>query len=92
MPTSLNADQRNRYSRHLLLPEVGEAGQIKLLEAKVLLLGAGGLGSPAALYLAAAGVGTIGIVDMDVVDRSNFSARSSTTSVASACARSTPLA
>ncbi|MEZ5379871.1 MAG: molybdopterin-synthase adenylyltransferase MoeB [Acidimicrobiales bacterium] len=72
VPTSLNADQRNRYSRHLLLPEVGEAGQIKLLEAKVLLLGAGGLGSPAALYLAAAGVGTIGIVDMDVVDESNL--------------------
>ncbi len=71
-PTSLNADQRNRYSRHLLLPEVGEEGQIKLLEAKVLLLGAGGLGSPAALYLAAAGVGTIGIVDMDVVDESNL--------------------
>ncbi len=72
VPTSLNADQRNRYSRHLLLPEVGESGQIKLLEAKVLLLGAGGLGSPAALYLAAAGVGTIGIVDMDVVDESNL--------------------
>ncbi len=71
-PTSLNADQRNRYSRHLLLPEVGEEGQIKLLEAKVLLLGAGGLGSPAALYLAAAGVGTLGIVDMDVVDESNL--------------------
>lgn len=72
VPTSLNADQRNRYSRHLLLPEVGESGQIKLLEAKVLLLGAGGLGSPAALYLAAAGVGTLGIVDMDVVDDSNL--------------------
>ncbi len=71
-PTSLTADQRNRYSRHLLLPEVGEEGQIKLLEARVLLLGAGGLGSPAALYLAAAGVGTIGIVDMDVVDESNL--------------------
>jgi len=71
-PKSLTADQRNRYSRHLLLPEVGEAGQQKLLDAKVLLLGAGGLGSPAALYLAAAGVGTIGIVDMDVVDESNL--------------------
>lgn len=71
-PTTLTADQRNRYSRHLLLPEVGEEGQIKLLEARVLLLGAGGLGSPAALYLAAAGVGTIGIVDMDVVDASNL--------------------
>lgn len=72
IPTILNAEQRNRYQRHLLLPEVGEAGQLKLLEAKVLLLGAGGLGSPAALYLAAAGVGTIGIVDMDVVDSSNL--------------------
>jgi sulfur-carrier protein adenylyltransferase/sulfurtransferase len=71
-PTSLTAEQRNRYQRHLLLPEVGEAGQIKLLESKVLLLGAGGLGSPAALYLAAAGVGTLGIVDMDVVDASNL--------------------
>jgi sulfur-carrier protein adenylyltransferase/sulfurtransferase len=71
-PRVLNADQRNRYQRHLLLPEVGEAGQQKLLESKVLLLGAGGLGSPAALYLAAAGVGTIGIVDMDVVDASNL--------------------
>jgi len=71
-PKTLSADQRNRYSRHLLLPEVGEAGQQKLLDAKVLLLGAGGLGSPAALYLAAAGVGTIGIIDMDVVDESNL--------------------
>ena len=71
-PQSLTADQRNRYSRHLLLPEVGEEGQLKLLGAKVLLLGAGGLGSPAALYLAAAGVGTIGIIDMDVVDESNL--------------------
>jgi molybdopterin/thiamine biosynthesis adenylyltransferase/rhodanese-related sulfurtransferase len=69
---TLTADQRNRYHRHLLLPEVGEAGQQKLLDAKVLLLGAGGLGSPAALYLAAAGVGTIGIIDMDVVDASNI--------------------
>lgn len=71
-PEVLTPDQRNRYSRHLLLPEVGEEGQQKLLGAKVLLLGAGGLGSPAALYLAAAGVGTIGIVDMDVVDDSNL--------------------
>jgi molybdopterin/thiamine biosynthesis adenylyltransferase/rhodanese-related sulfurtransferase len=71
-PAVLNPDQRNRYHRHLLLPEVGEAGQQKLLDSKVLLLGAGGLGSPAALYLAAAGVGTLGIVDMDVVDASNL--------------------
>ncbi|MEM8922568.1 MAG: molybdopterin-synthase adenylyltransferase MoeB [Actinomycetota bacterium] len=72
VPQVLSAEQRNRYSRHLLLPEVGEEGQQKLLDAKVLLLGAGGLGSPAALYLAAAGVGTIGIIDMDVVDESNL--------------------
>jgi sulfur-carrier protein adenylyltransferase/sulfurtransferase len=71
-PRTLTADQRNRYQRHLLLPEVGDAGQQKLLDAKVFLLGAGGLGSPAALYLAAAGVGTIGIIDMDVVDASNL--------------------
>ncbi|MCU1462866.1 MAG: dinucleotide-utilizing enzyme [Acidimicrobiales bacterium] len=71
-PQVLNPEQRNRYQRHLLLPEVGEAGQRKLLGSKVLLLGAGGLGSPAALYLAAAGVGTIGIIDMDVVDHSNL--------------------
>jgi len=71
-PASLGAEQRNRYQRHLLLPEVGEAGQLKLLDAKVLMLGAGGLGSPAALYLAAAGVGTLGIIDMDVVDESNL--------------------
>jgi molybdopterin/thiamine biosynthesis adenylyltransferase/rhodanese-related sulfurtransferase len=71
-PRVLDAGQRNRYQRHLLLPEVGEKGQQRLLDAKVLLLGAGGLGSPAALYLAAAGVGTIGIVDMDVVDESNL--------------------
>ncbi|MEM9133697.1 MAG: molybdopterin-synthase adenylyltransferase MoeB [Actinomycetota bacterium] len=72
VPQLLSADQRNRYSRHLLLPEVGEEGQQKLLGARVLLLGAGGLGSPAAIYLAAAGVGTLGIVDMDVVDESNL--------------------
>src|SRR5829696_6463223 len=71
-PRNLTPDQRNRYQRHLLLPEVDTAGQLKLLDAKVLLLGAGGLGSPAALYLAAAGVGTLGIVDMDVVDASNL--------------------
>jgi molybdopterin/thiamine biosynthesis adenylyltransferase/rhodanese-related sulfurtransferase len=72
VPRTLDADQRNRYHRHLLLPEVGEAGQQRLLESRVLLLGAGGLGSPAALYLAAAGVGTLGIIDMDVVDASNL--------------------
>jgi molybdopterin/thiamine biosynthesis adenylyltransferase/rhodanese-related sulfurtransferase len=71
-PVTLSPEQRNRYQRHLLLPEVGMAGQAKLLDSKVLLLGAGGLGSPAALYLAAAGVGTIGIVDMDEVDASNL--------------------
>jgi molybdopterin/thiamine biosynthesis adenylyltransferase len=71
-PPSLTDAQRDRYSRHILLPEVGEAGQEKLLGAKVLLLGAGGLGSPAALYLAAAGVGTLGIVDADTVDASNL--------------------
>jgi molybdopterin/thiamine biosynthesis adenylyltransferase len=71
-PRTLSPDQRNRYQRHLLLPEVGDEGQQKLLDAKVLLLGAGGLGSPAALYLAAAGVGTLGIIDMDVVDESNL--------------------
>ncbi len=71
-PRSLSADQRRRYSRHLLIPEVGEAGQRKLLDAKVLLVGAGGLGSPAALYLAAAGVGTLGVVDADTVDDSNL--------------------
>ncbi len=72
VPEVLTPEQRNRYQRHLLLPEVGEEGQKKLLGARVLLLGAGGLGSPAALYLAAAGVGTIGVVDMDVVDESNL--------------------
>ena len=72
MPRTLTAEQRDRYSRHLLLPEVGIEGQQKLLDAKVLLLGAGGLGSPAALYLAAAGVGTLGIVDNDAVDVSNL--------------------
>ncbi len=71
-PESLTAEQRARYSRHILLPEIGEQGQMKLLESRVLIIGAGGLGSPAALYLAAAGVGTIGIVDFDVVDASNL--------------------
>ena len=71
-PRKLTAEQRNRYQRHILLPEVDIEGQLKLLDAKVLLLGAGGLGSPAALYLAAAGVGTLGIIDMDVVDESNL--------------------
>jgi molybdopterin/thiamine biosynthesis adenylyltransferase len=71
-PQTLSPAQRNRYQRHLLLPEVGEVGQLKLLNSKVLLLGAGGLGSPAALYLAAAGVGTLGLVDADVVDASNL--------------------
>lgn len=71
-PVALSAEQKHRYMRHLLLPEVGVEGQAKLLGSKVLMLGAGGLGSPAALYLAAAGVGTIGIVDMDEVDASNL--------------------
>jgi sulfur-carrier protein adenylyltransferase/sulfurtransferase len=71
-PRTLSPEQRERYSRHLLLPEVGSEGQQKLLDAKVLLLGAGGLGSPTALYLAAAGVGTLGIVDDDTVDLSNL--------------------
>jgi molybdopterin/thiamine biosynthesis adenylyltransferase/rhodanese-related sulfurtransferase len=72
VPRTLSAEQRDRYSRHLLLDEVGIEGQQKLLDAKVLLLGAGGLGSPTALYLAAAGVGTLGIVDNDTVDVSNL--------------------
>jgi sulfur-carrier protein adenylyltransferase/sulfurtransferase len=71
-PKALSAEQRVRYSRHTLIPEVGETGQIKLLESTVLLVGAGGLGSPAGLYLAAAGVGTIAIVDADTVDESNL--------------------
>ncbi len=72
IPQGLSGDQRSRYARHLRLPEVGEAGQQKLLDARVLLVGAGGLGSPAALYLAAAGIGTIGVIDFDVVDPSNL--------------------
>ena len=72
MPRVLDAEERERYGRHLLIPEVGEAGQIRLLESKVLMVGAGGLGSPAAFYLAAAGVGTLALVDDDVVDRSNL--------------------
>jgi molybdopterin/thiamine biosynthesis adenylyltransferase len=71
-PPQLTDSQRDRYSRHILLPEVGEKGQEKLLKSKVLLLGAGGLGCPAAVYLAAAGVGTIGLVDADTVDASNL--------------------
>ena len=72
IPRTLTPEQRSRYSRHLLIPEVGEEGQQRLLDARVLLVGAGGLGSPASLYLAAAGVGTLGIVDADVVDESNL--------------------
>ncbi|MGH3092053.1 MAG: molybdopterin-synthase adenylyltransferase MoeB [Gaiellaceae bacterium] len=72
VPRALDADKRRRYSRHLLIPEVGEAGQTKLLDSRMLLIGAGGLGSPASLYLAAAGVGTLGIVDDDAVDETNL--------------------
>jgi molybdopterin/thiamine biosynthesis adenylyltransferase/rhodanese-related sulfurtransferase len=72
LPVLLTHEQKQRYSRHLLVPEIGAEGQARLLDSKVLLIGAGGLGSPAALYLAAAGVGTIGIVDFDIVDVSNL--------------------
>jgi molybdopterin/thiamine biosynthesis adenylyltransferase/rhodanese-related sulfurtransferase len=72
VPRGLDAAARERYSRHLAIPEVGEAGQLRLLDSRVLFVGAGGLGSPAALYLAAAGVGTIAVVDDDLVDRSNL--------------------
>jgi sulfur-carrier protein adenylyltransferase/sulfurtransferase len=72
IPETLEDAKRRRYSRHLLIPEVGEAGQLRLLQSRVLLIGAGGLGSPASLYLAAAGVGTLGILDDDVVDETNL--------------------
>ncbi|HRV96672.1 MAG TPA: ThiF family adenylyltransferase, partial [Anaerolineae bacterium] len=72
VPRIMTNEQRQRYSRHTIMPEVGEEGQLKLLDSKVLIIGAGGLGSPTAIYLAAAGVGTIGIVDFDVVDTSNL--------------------
>ncbi len=72
LPRSLGEQQRGRYSRHLLIPEVGEEGQLRLLDSRILLIGAGGLGSPASLYLAAAGVGTLGIVDDDAVDATNL--------------------
>jgi molybdopterin/thiamine biosynthesis adenylyltransferase/rhodanese-related sulfurtransferase len=72
VPRTLTAEQRDRYSRHILMPEVGTEGQLRLLDARVLLLGAGGLGAPTALYLAAAGIGTLGIVDNDTVDLSNL--------------------
>lgn len=68
----LSKDEISRYSRHLLIPEVGLIGQRRLKSSKVLVIGAGGLGSPVLLYLAAAGVGTIGIIDFDVVDESNL--------------------
>jgi molybdopterin/thiamine biosynthesis adenylyltransferase len=71
-PEKVGKDQMARYSRHLRIPEVGEEGQLKLLKSKVLLVGAGGLGSPAGVYLAASGVGTIGLVDYDIVDESNL--------------------
>ncbi len=71
-PTGLTSEQRTRYARHVRLPEIGEAGQLELLDSKAVIIGAGGLGSPAAMYLAAAGVGTIGVVDDDVVDASNL--------------------
>jgi sulfur-carrier protein adenylyltransferase/sulfurtransferase len=72
IPEALDEQKRRRYSRHLLIPEVGEEGQLRLLQSRVLLIGAGGLGSPASLYLAAAGVGTLGIVDDDAVDETNL--------------------
>jgi molybdopterin/thiamine biosynthesis adenylyltransferase/rhodanese-related sulfurtransferase len=72
LPQTLSPERRTRYSRHLLIPEIGEAGQLRLLDSKILLIGAGGLGSPAALYLAAAGVGHIGIIDADIVDETNL--------------------
>ena len=72
LPRMLSPEKRARYARHVAIPEVGEEGQLKLLDSKVLMLGAGGLGSPAALYLAAAGVGHLGIIDADIVDESNL--------------------
>jgi len=72
MPRTLSPEKRTRYSRHLLIPEIGEEGQLKLLDSRILLIGAGGLGSPAALYLAAAGVGKLGIIDADIVDETNL--------------------
>jgi molybdopterin/thiamine biosynthesis adenylyltransferase/rhodanese-related sulfurtransferase len=72
MPRTLSPEKRTRYSRHLLIPEIGEEGQLKLLDSRVLLIGAGGLGSPASLYLAAAGIGRLGIIDADIVDETNL--------------------
>ncbi|MFL5964171.1 MAG: molybdopterin-synthase adenylyltransferase MoeB [Gaiellaceae bacterium] len=72
LPRTLSPEKRTRYSRHILIPEIGEEGQLKLLDARILLIGAGGLGSPASLYLAAAGVGTLGIIDPDIVDETNL--------------------
>jgi molybdopterin/thiamine biosynthesis adenylyltransferase/rhodanese-related sulfurtransferase len=72
LPRTLSPEKRTRYSRHLLIPEIGEEGQLRLLDSRVLLIGAGGLGSPASLYLAAAGVGTLGIIDADIVDETNL--------------------
>ncbi len=72
VPRTLTPERRTRYSRHILIPEVGEEGQLKLLDSRVLLIGAGGLGSPSSLYLAAAGVGTLGIIDADIVDETNL--------------------
>jgi molybdopterin/thiamine biosynthesis adenylyltransferase/rhodanese-related sulfurtransferase len=72
IPRTLSPEKRTRYSRHILIPEIGEEGQLKLLDSRILLIGAGGLGSPASLYLAAAGVGTLGIIDADIVDETNL--------------------
>src|SRR5256884_6824055 len=72
VPRTMSEAQARRYSRHLLIPEVGEEGQLRLLDSRILLIGAGGLGSPASLYLAAAGVGKLGVVDADVVDETNL--------------------
>ena len=72
LPRTLSPEKRTRYSRHLLIPEIGEEGQLRLLDSKILLIGAGGLGSPASLYLAAAGIGKLGIIDADIVDETNL--------------------